>query len=559
MRGFRSFGSCLALSLGSAACARPTAPPPATALVAPTVVAGALDGRLLLQEPSARATEAGAGPVSIVATGELAERERTGAFVDIPDTACLLAYGRASTSVEDLDLAAFSEEGTPTAVDDAPDPHPTLLLCPPHPARVYLAAVAASGEGLVAVGAQLVPLALAPAVGKVMNAHGTRAASTRAAEAWPGLDDHVRKHHDAIGGKWEVLRKVAIAVDARMPATVAFPMETDGCTDALIVPDDDVGALEIEALDDGGRTVARGSTGARDRAVTVCSPVGWNGTLSVRPHVGQGLVAVVLSRGRGDTAKDLAERPEIAWVAAVGSVDRVRAAREVALRASGYGPATGSVTGALIVGSVRSVAATLGRARGCARIDVVGAAPTALVGASAWDESGRRLASAEGSSSATLFTCARERVRLDLDAHARPGPYVATWRPEPWADPAFDAHPIAAGRMLTRMARGEPPMLEGRAASARGFSADAGHEASWSEAIPAGECLRVVAAADGEGMGLVGRVVDATNGDEIDRGHAAVSVALRACAPEGGPRPVIVSIVATAGKLDVVVGERLVR
>ena len=158
----------------------------------------------------------------------------------------MLAYARASSTVEDLDLAAFSEDGTPAAVDDAPDPHPTLLVCPPHPSRVYLAAVAASGEGLVAVGAQLVPAALSSVVGKAMNAHGTRAASTRAAEAWPGLDDHVRQHHAAIGGKWEIVRKVAIAVDARMPSVVALPLEPDGCTDALVVADDDVGALEIE-------------------------------------------------------------------------------------------------------------------------------------------------------------------------------------------------------------------------------------------------------------------------------------------------------------------------
>jgi hypothetical protein len=173
---------------------------PQARVAAPVVLARGLDAEPLLHDASTRATEAGAGPVSIVATGEVTERERFGAFVEIPEAVCLLAYARGSGSVEDLDLAAFSDDGTPAAVDDAPDPHPTLLLCPPHPSRVYLAAVAASGEGLVAVGAQLVPVAIAPVLGKVMNAHGTRAASSRAAEAWPGLDDHVRRHENAIGG-----------------------------------------------------------------------------------------------------------------------------------------------------------------------------------------------------------------------------------------------------------------------------------------------------------------------------------------------------------------------
>jgi hypothetical protein len=544
-----------------AGCGRPAqiSAPPATALAAPSVTVGALDGRGLLADVAMHASAVGAGPVSIVATGEAAERERIGAFVEIPDKVCLLAYGRASSTVEDLDLAAFSEDGTPAAVDDAPDAHPTLLVCPPHPRRVYLAAVAASGEGLVAVGAQLVPATLAPIVGKVMNAHGTRAASTRAAEAWPGLDDHVRQHHAAIGGTWEVFRKVAIAVDARMPSVVAFPLEPDGCTDALVVADADVGALEIEALDDRGRTVARGGPAAPDRALTVCSPVGWLGTLSVRPHVGQGLVAVVLARARGDVAKAMEVRPDVAWVAAGKPVDRARADREASLHAAGYGPALGSVTGTLLVGSSRSLPIAVGRSGGCARIDVLGGAPTALVAATAWDDAGRRLTSAEGSSSATLFTCARDKVRVDVEARARTGPSVAVWRRETWADPVFDAHPVAAARMLTRMAAGAPPLLEGRASSTRAFAAEAGHEVSWSEVIPAGACVRIVAGSDGAGAGMVGRVVDGANGDELDRAHATDSVALRACAPEGGGRSVIVSVVVTAGKLDVVVGERVLR
>jgi hypothetical protein len=545
------------LALTSCGGARLAAPPASAPMHAPVVLAGTLDGLVLLHDPSLRATAAGAGPVSVVVTGEAAERERLGAFVEVPENACLLAYGRASSSLEDLDLAAFSEDGTPAAVDDAPDAHPTLLLCPPHPLRVYLAAVAASGEGLVAVGAQLVPLARAAAVGKIMEAHGTRTASTRAAEAWPGLDDHVRHHHEALGGKWEVLRKIAIAVDARLPAVVAFPMEPDGCTDALIVPDDDVNSLEVEVLDDRGRMVARGSTGARDRWVTVCSPVGWTGTLTVRPHAGLGLVAVVLARGRADIAKDLEARPDIAWFAAVGSVDQVRARREAVLRAAGYGPAAGSESTSLGIGSTRSVLVGLGRARGCTRVDVLGGAPTALISVTAWDEAGHELSSAEGSSSATLFTCGRDKVRFDLDARARAGPVTMMWHPEPWTDPALEAHPVAAARMLTRMTSGDLSLLEGRALGARGFTAEAGHESSWSEIIPPGACLRVVAGADGDGLGLVGRVMDAANGDELDRAHAAQSFALRACAPDSAPRPVIVSLVAMAGKLDVVVGERL--
>jgi hypothetical protein len=112
--------------------------------------------------------------------------------------------------------------------------------------------------------------------------------------------------------------------------------------------------------------------------------------------------------------------------------------------------------------------------------------------------------------------------------------------------------------MLTRMANGAAQLLEGRAAGARAFNADAGKEVGWSETVAPGDCVRIAVGSEGEGSGLVGRVVDAANGDEIDRAHAAESVALRACA-EGAPRTVIVTVVVTAGKLAIVVGERVVR
>jgi hypothetical protein len=551
----------LAASVGLAACrgapARVVAPSPVAA-TAPIVIAGAPDGPELLRAAQARAIEAGAGPLSVVAAGEASERERLGAFVEIPEGICLLGYARAGSSVDDLDLAAFTDDGTPVAVDDAPDAHPTLLLCPPHPSRVYLAAVVASGEGLVAVGAELVPVALAAAVGKAMDAHGTRAASSRAAEAWPGLDDHVRRHHDAIGGTWEVFRKVAVAVDARAAADVALPLEPDGCTDALVVPDDDVGGLEVEALDERGRLVARGAAGERDRALTVCAPAGFSGTLSVRPHVGTGLVAVVLSRARADVAKGLATSPDIAWAAATEPVDRARAGLDADLRRAGYGAAAGTAMGKLVLGSSRSLPVALGKpgAEACARLDVLGGAPTALLSASAWDDGGRLLSFAEGAKGVTLFACGGGGLRVDVEAHARPGPFALVWRPEPWTDGAFAAHPVAAARMLTRAAWG--PVLAGANGSVRAFHVDAGHEVGWTETIPAGTCARVVAGAEGDGAGLVLRAFDVADGDELDRGHASSAVAVRACA-EGSPRPVRVSLAVTGGKLDVVVGERLVR
>src|SRR5262249_38975074 len=177
------------------------------------------------------------------------------------------------SSVEDLDIAAFADEGNPVAVDEGPDPRPTLLLCPPHPDRLYLAAHVAAGEGLVALGAQLVPKDRAVEVGRALGARGGWGEGPRAAEAWPGLDDRVRARRAALGGNWDELKRLAVALDARASSYVTFPVDAEGCVDLLVLPDETVAMLEVEVMDGDGRVVARAHEGGAERTVTVCSPV----------------------------------------------------------------------------------------------------------------------------------------------------------------------------------------------------------------------------------------------------------------------------------------------
>ena len=46
-----------------------------------------------------------------------------------------------------------------------------------------------------------------------------------------------------------------------MPTVVSFPVEADQCVDAVLVPGDEVALVEIEAVDDAGRVVARAREG----------------------------------------------------------------------------------------------------------------------------------------------------------------------------------------------------------------------------------------------------------------------------------------------------------
>ena len=554
----------LGVALGAlpliACAARPVPPPVVSPRPPPAlrVVPGQISASTLFGDVPARASRLGAGPLAVVVSGEAVEGERMGGFVELPADTCVLAYGRASSSIDDLDLAAFDDDGNPLAVDQGKDPKPTLLLCPPQPARVYLGAFVVTGMGWVGVGVQSLPKERAEEIAGAFGAHGALGEGGRTADAWRGLDDHARAHRQALGGEWEEFYTRALAIDSRAPAAVNLPVEADQCVDAVIVPGDEVQLLEVEAVDDAGRVVARAREGGNDRTLTVCSPIPFNGSLLVRPHVGRGLAAVVLARTRASTARDLTAKPEVLWEAASAPLASAVTERSDLLGREGYGPARSTTNGTLTLGHRASLRLDpSGPPGSCTRLDVVAGAPLSLLDARAWADDGALLAADEGAWSATLFTCGHGKGHVDLETRGRPGPFALMARPERWHDPVFAAHPLAAGRMMTRASDGGTRILPGVPISARALSLDADHLVAWTETVPPSGCLYVSAGAEGDGGGLELRAFDAATGEELDRSHAQHAVGVRACGPASVVPVVRFELRATSGKLDVVVGERV--
>ncbi|HEY4013667.1 MAG TPA: hypothetical protein VGM06_10030 [Polyangiaceae bacterium] len=547
------------MAAGVAGCvprASASAPGGPGVLPEPRVTAGSLDPRTVLGELPARAARLGAGAPALVSSTEAIENDWAGGFVDVPRDDCVLGYGRASSSIEDVDVAIYSEEGTQLAADEGRDVHPTVLLCPPHPDRVYVAAHVVEGEGLVAVGAQLVPKERALVVARALGARGAVVEGPRPADAWPGLDDAVRAHRVALGGSWEEFKRVALSVDTRVPTYLALPIEGDQCVDAIIVPDNDVALLDVEAFDGDGRVMARAREGLGVRTITVCSPAPMSGSLSIRPHVGRGLVAAVLSRAHGEVARDLSTRPEVAWTAGAQPLEAARVARNALLAKSGYSPPVAATGGTLVLG--RRVSLPLdarGLGGACARIDVVAGAPLALVDARVVDEAGVVLASTEASSSLVLFACSRGTIHLELETRGRPGPFAVSMRAERWKDAEFAAHPLAASRMLTRAAVGPEMLVDGKEASAKVLSLDAAHVVGWTETVPAGRCVRVTVGAQGEGSGIELRAVDPSDGTSLDRSEAVHAATVRGCALPTAARDVRFEVQTSAGHMDAVIGE----
>jgi hypothetical protein len=538
----------LALACHPAAQRGPAAPS------APNVVAGDLDAKVLLGDLPFRATQLGGGPARVVASGPIGEGERRGAFVDVPPSSCLLGYARASSSVEDIDVVAFAEEGNPIAADEAPDAHPTILVCPPHPDRVYLAVHDAAGEGLVALAAQIMPQDRAAEVASKLGAHGSRGDGPRSAEAWPGLEERVRAHRAALGGHWEETKRLAVTADARTETMLPVAADADQCVDIFAVGDDAVAFLDLEVADGAGRVVARAREGARERSVLVCTTSALAGSVHLRPHVGNGLAAIVVAKTSLADVSDLSERPETAWYATSRSVDQAKRALDGELEHAGYAPGINAGSGSLVLGRRASV--PLDPTPGaCARVDVVAGAPLSLFDARVWDEHGALVASGEGASQVALFVCRAQKTQLELEARGRPGPFAVTMRKERWQSQVFMQKPLAASRMLARSADAPSFAVDGTLGDARVVTVDAAKRATWSAAVPPKTCVVTTAGAEGEGTGVTLLALDESGADEIDRSHAATSARVRVCATDVARR-VRYELTVSAGKLDVVIGER---
>lgn len=277
----------------------------------------------------------------------------------------------------------------------------------------------------------------------------------------------------------------------------------------------------------------------------------------LRPHVGNGLAAVVIAHLPVEQAGDLTETPKIAWYATTRSVEQGRRALDAALARVGYAPGTNAGGGSLALGR-RSSLSLDPTPNACSRVDVVAGAPLALFDARVWDERGALVASGEGASQVALFVCRAQKTQLELEARGRPGPFGVVVRKERWQSPAFLQKPLAASRMLARSADSPSFGVGGTLGDARVLVVDAGKRATWEDMVAPKTCAVTTAGAEGNGVGLTLVALDAASGaagEALDWSHAASSARVRVCSTTAA-RKVKYELTVSAGRLDVVVGER---
>jgi len=509
-----------------------------------------IDSDALLASSAETAEQEGATALHVIAAGSATEGDRVGGFVRVREDACLVAYARGTPDVEDLDVLAFDDRGTSLTADQSIRPTPAVVLCPPHPDRVYVTARVASGQGLVALGVHAIApdaaAALAIKLGARMAGDNERLMTQ---EAWPGLSKRVQQRREDLGGRWMVLRRVSLPVSPRAESYVSAPLPASSCLDVLVMPNEETRGLRVNLADESGRIIARGSDRGRDRVALVCSPVDTTMTVSVRPRRGHGLAAVVLSRSEAGAESELAIRPDARTVAPMQPLDAIRRNVRRQMKAAGHGESSVVGRGQLELG--RAVIHRFELHTGCTRFDVLAGEPVTSMRASLW-AGDARWATAEGGEQTTLFGCASKptSVEVEIESQGRAGTHVVEARKEKRPPGALRGHPVAAARLLARANAGGAVVPAASLQQVRLLSVQTDQRANYPVRVSRETCKRVVAAL---GPGASGVRLQAVRGRKVvAQGHGGTVGSVRVCGTDG-PASIQVRILALSGETNALV------
>ncbi|HHH11943.1 MAG TPA: hypothetical protein ENK23_07720, partial [Sorangium sp.] len=440
----------VALAALTAVCLLGCAAPPPRSPSRLAVAAAPIDGAALLAASVRQARAAGASGLKVLSSGVLQEGDVIGGFVSLPADACMLGLARPGATVRDVDVFAYNDAGERIAADESPDAKASILVCPPHPARLYLAARLVAGEGLLAVGVMQLPKARAAALARRIEVRRPGGDSGKL-DAWPGLERKIRQRYQAVGGHWEEVRRASMPLHPAAPSVLSVELPPRRCLDVMVVPDDAVQAVDVEVVDGGGRIVARGRPPGRDRYLLICGQAPQRLSILVRPRITSGMAAIIVAQSVAGAAAELSQK---VWVdsasAALPLAAAVTAQHEKTTRLRLDAPRRlGHAE--LILGAPRAFEVKL--SAGCSRIEAVAGAPLGPFDASLWNRQREVLGRVRGAAAAALFHCngSEETVRVELVAVHHGGPvalFVQTDRQPP---AVLLQHPLAAARLLQRL------------------------------------------------------------------------------------------------------------
>ena len=454
--------------------------------------------------------------------------DRVSSLLEIPDDHCAVVIARGSATIDDLDLMAYAEDGTAVGSDEGPDKDPALVICPPHPRRVWISARIAAGTGLVALGA-----------GRVRPADAERARIAYGVKPGPGapgaavgplplLEEKLASHRADIGGGWQDVRRVPVPLDPQLPTRISAPIEAGRCIDALLVPGNDVGHLELLASDEGGAIIGRGQSSGRDRFVVVCAAAETPLVLELRPHSGRGTGVLLLSRTRPGSEQDVIDPVRLDAFPSV-ELGAALARANQTLEQAGYPAGRTLLTGSLEVGRRSTFALAL--PAGCSRLDFVGGTPLRGVKTWIWTADDDLTATLESSGQGALFVCGRGgTLRFDAEASLRPGPFALVLHGEPGASAELAKAPLAASRLLSQVVERGVLRRASEIGLVRRFELSEASIDAFELTVPFGRCIDVALGLDKGAVGGEIRLVSAATGKEIALGRGPYATGARVCA-----------------------------
>jgi hypothetical protein len=479
----------------------------------------------LTRADSAKAEQAGAGPAVPIDLRVAVRGDAMTQVMKLPEGECLLLLARGAESVMDLDLFAYTDDGSVLGTDEAVTKDATLLVCPPAPRHVYVAARIANGHGLVAVVGHAVPESKADDVRRALGV-APQPAPDALTDEWTHIERLADDQRQEFGGIWSRARRELLPTDPRVPSHTSVTVPSGGCLHVLATPSSDVSHVDLSALAAEGRIAARADRDGDLRSLLLCSPDETRITLEVRPHVGRGTVMLVFAHAVDGSEVHSARRRDLG---APPRLDAVLTAHEARMRARRLPEPTSMVRGATRAGTRSSFPLTL--TAGCHRLDVLVGHPSLGIETWLWDSSDELVARERGVSLATSFACTSGGVsRLDLEPRGRGGPFVVERRSLDGVAAPFISAPLAASRLLARLeTRG---MLDELRGLPRVQATELGSDRLSREVanVPAGRCLTFVSALGPGAIGLELVVRDTLSGDEIARDRGPYAASARICA-----------------------------
>ena len=427
----------LALGCGRPSPAQPVTPPPAGLTGVPAWLAkdlfvaarlGATDGRVLI-------------------TGAGITGDSLGLAYSPDSKKCTVLLARGSETTSDVDLFVYGDDGTWYGSDERANKDATVVLCPPHPARLYLTARVASGYGRLAIGVATVDKEHADSIERSFAGERLDGPTPRRHGGWPALNEAASARARNMPGQWVHEKQILFPVAPEAPTHFTVALRAHSCSDLLLVPATEVAHLSVSAVPMDGEVLGEAAAFGDARGLLMCSEEPAELTIRVRPHAGQGMVAVLLARADFDA---VTSSRQAIWLGASAPETLEQAQTQSWKRAERRSRKRARVVARGTSATGRRERHPLSAPAACYRYELLSAAPTRSIAGWLWDGAGKMVSKSSGTHRLALYGCGRTH-RVDVEVTERGGKYLVERTRLMNTPPALKTLPIAAARLLAAL------------------------------------------------------------------------------------------------------------